>query len=116
MLVLVFLAAEEVRMSTTAIRTKLELLGLSPVSRRDLFNVLVNPFVEKFDCVLSYGRHEVSMKDGSPKGMSQLDIEDLVQDVAVRCLDIACKVRSLSIYSHFFHFDSLTGEAHEKAQ
>ncbi|KAF8903160.1 hypothetical protein CPB84DRAFT_1728604 [Gymnopilus junonius] len=95
MLLLVFLSAEDTRMSTTAIKAKLDLLGLTPVTKRDIFNVLVNPFVEKFNTIMNFARAEVSTTDEGSKGMSPIEIEALVEEVADKCLEIACKGKLL---------------------
>lgn len=70
----------------TSFRGKLEAIGLSPLMKEDLFNIMINPFVEKHALLLEYAREEM--------GMSLKDIKDLVQDVAIKCLEIASKVRT----------------------
>jgi hypothetical protein len=57
-----------------------------PVTRKDIFNVMVNPFVEKYQPILEFARAEV--------GLKQKEINLLVEEVAVRCLEEGCKVRS----------------------
>ena len=69
----------------TRLKAKLEPLGLLPITRQDIFNVMINPFVEKYQSILEYARAEV--------GLSQKEIEVLVQEVAVRCLSEGCKAR-----------------------
>ena len=73
-------------LSATPIRlkSKLEPLGLLPITRRDIFNVMINPFVEKYQSILEFARTEV--------GLSQKEIGVLAQEVAVRCLSEGCKV------------------------
>lgn len=73
-------------LSATPIRlkSKLEPLGLLPITKQDIFNVMINPFVEKYQSILEFARTEV--------GLSQKEIGMLVQDVAVRCLAEGCKV------------------------
>lgn len=70
----------------TAFHNKLEVIGLLPLTREDLFNIMINPFVEKHALLLEYAKEET--------GMSAKDIKDLVQDVAIKCLEIASKVRT----------------------
>lgn len=67
------------------LKSKLEPLGLLPITRQDVFNVMVNPFVEKYQSILEFARAEV--------GLSQKEIGVLVQEVAIRCLSEGCKVR-----------------------
>ena len=73
-------------LSATPIRlkSKLEPLGLLPITKRDIFNVMVNPFVEKYQSILEFAKTEV--------GLSQKEIGVLVQEVVVRCLSEGCKV------------------------
>lgn len=74
-------------LSATPIRlkSKLEPLGLLPITKQDIFNVMINPFVEKYQSILEFARTEV--------GLGQKEIGILVQEVAVRCLSEGCKVR-----------------------
>ena len=66
------------------LKSKLEPLGLLPITRQDIFNVMINPFVEKYPSILEFAKIEV--------GLSQKEIGVLVQEVAVRCLSEGCKV------------------------
>ncbi|KAH9480433.1 hypothetical protein JR316_0007033 [Psilocybe cubensis] len=95
-LVLVFLAADNLHMSTTAIRAKLEALGVMPLTRKDVFNVLINPFIERYNYVLDFAKQEVGIMDDGTKGMSAADIDSLVEDVALKCLEIGCKGKLLN--------------------
>lgn len=83
-------------LSATPIRlkSKLEPLGLLPITKQDIFNVMINPFVEKYQSILEFARIEV--------GLSQKEIGMLVQDVAVRCLAEGCKGKMLrKLYESF---------------
>ena len=91
MLLVVFLSADNLYLTHSAIRAKLETLGVTPITRRDLFNILINPFIERYSSVISFARQEVVNNDGL-KGMNVGEIESLVEEVASRCLEIACKV------------------------
>lgn len=68
-------------------RGKLEANGLLPLMKEDLFNIMINPFVERHTLLLEYAKEEM--------GMSMKDIKDLAQDVAIKCLEIGSKVRTL---------------------
>lgn len=83
-------------MPLTALRAKLEGLGLMPITRRDIFNILVNPFVEKFTLLLSFASEEIGVKEDGSKGMKESEIEDIATAVAVKCIEIACKVNLIS--------------------
>ncbi|KAF8133652.1 hypothetical protein EV363DRAFT_927496 [Boletus edulis] len=71
----------------TSFQSKLEAIGLLPLTREDLFNVMINPFVEKLGVLLEYAKEEMEM--------SVKDIKDLVQEVAIKCLEIASKGKTL---------------------
>lgn len=99
LLLTIFLSSSDhpTQSASTIIKTKLEPLGLGPITRRDLYNVLVNPFVEKYHGVLEFARSEVGEKgaggDGEGgTGMSPKEVRELVEEVALRCLEIGCKV------------------------
>jgi hypothetical protein len=68
-------------------KSKLEPLGLLPLSRRDIFNVLINPFVDRYTSILAFARVEV--------GMNMKEVMELVEEVAVKCLEIGCKVSGI---------------------
>ena len=91
-LVVVFISADSLHLTHTAIRTRLETLGLLPITRRDLFNVLINPFTERYNSVISFARQEVTVNNDRSKGMNASQVESLVEEVASKCLEIACKV------------------------
>ncbi|KAF8158160.1 hypothetical protein B0H34DRAFT_443560 [Crassisporium funariophilum] len=90
-LIVIFIAADNLQMTTSNIRAKLELLNLAPMTRRDAFNVLINPFVERYGSLVEFARTEIGGKGDGIKGMSNDEIVNLVEDVAAKCLDIACK-------------------------
>ncbi|KAH9950579.1 hypothetical protein B0H21DRAFT_722324 [Amylocystis lapponica] len=69
---------------TTKCKEVIESLGLNPVTRQDIFDVLVNKFVpDRFGGVLEFARVALNI--------SRKDIMTLVQDVALACLEIGCK-------------------------
>jgi len=78
---------------------KFESLGLAPIKRTDLLEVLCNRFApERFTGILAYGRTVLNM--------SRNEIEGLVQDVAFRCLEIGCKGRMLKkLLEHYSFLD-----------
>ncbi|KAF9483532.1 hypothetical protein BDN70DRAFT_873849 [Pholiota conissans] len=101
-LVVVFIAAENLHMTHTALRAKLEALNVGPIKRRDVVNILINPFVECYNAVINFARQEVSMGDDGPKGLSPQEIDAIVEEVAGRCLEIACKGKLLKIMAEGF--------------
>lgn len=69
-------------------RQKIESVGLGPVKRTDLTEVLSSKFApEKFEGIIEYGRTILRMTSS--------EIEGLVQDVAFHCLEISCKGKML---------------------
>lgn len=69
-------------------KEKIAAMGLAPVRRSDLLEVLANKFApDRFHGILEYGK--VVM------GLSKHDIEGLVQDLGIRCLEIGCKGKML---------------------
>jgi hypothetical protein len=86
-------------MSLPTLRAKLETLGLMPITRRDVFNILVNPFVESFDSLLEFAAEEIGVKEDGSKGMSRLECMDLVAEVVAKCVEISCKVSLVVGYS-----------------
>ncbi len=101
MLIVVFISADDLHVSLTALRAKLEGLGLMPITRRDIFNILVNPFVEKFTSLVSFASEEIGIKEDGSKGMTESAVEELATAVAVKCFEISCKVNLVSIISVF---------------
>lgn len=66
------------------LKAKLEPLGILPITRQDILNLMVNPFIEKYQPILEFVRVEV--------GLKQKEIVKLAEEVAVRCLEEGCKV------------------------
>ncbi|KAF4617157.1 hypothetical protein D9613_005940 [Agrocybe pediades] len=94
-LVVIFLQAESMHWTPTTIRAKFEGLGIGIVTRKDIVNVLVNPFIEKYTYIEEFALREVGMKEDGSKGMASEQFEDLVEEVAAKCLEIACKGKLL---------------------
>ena len=70
-------------------KEKIETIGLGPGKRTDLLGVLSNSFApEKFEGIIEYGRTVLEM--------SRSEIEELVQEVAFRCIENGCKGKMLS--------------------
>jgi hypothetical protein len=84
-LLTVFLSDNCLAHTTPAtLRSKLEPLGLLPLTRKDIFNVLTNPFVERYAPILEFAKVEL--------GLNAKVIRELVEEVAVACLEVGCKV------------------------
>lgn len=57
-------------------------------------NVLVNPFVERYHSVIEFARQEINNTSDDGKLSGSQYIDDIVEEVAAKCLEIACKVCS----------------------
>ena len=93
-LIVIFIAADNLHMPTSAIHRKLESLGLTPLTRKDAYNILINPFVERYLSVMEYAQEEIGVQEDGSKGMNTAETSSLMEDVGARCLEIGCKVRS----------------------
>ncbi|KIP08106.1 hypothetical protein PHLGIDRAFT_127240 [Phlebiopsis gigantea 11061_1 CR5-6] len=81
---------------------KIEEIGLGPATRADLVEVLCSKFApERFKGILEYGSKQMHM--------SSRDVEELVLEVALRCLEIGCKGRMLDrlVTAHPFLHDAI---------
>jgi hypothetical protein len=97
-LIVIFVAADNLHMPPSTIHRKLENLGLTPLTRRDAYNVLINPFVERYISVMEYAQEEIGVQEDSSQGMSSqgmsgAEIDTLMEEVGTKCLEIGCKVR-----------------------
>ncbi|KDQ62290.1 hypothetical protein JAAARDRAFT_30185 [Jaapia argillacea MUCL 33604] len=103
MLLTVFLSDNCFAHTTPAtLKTKLDALGLTPLSKDDIFEVLINPFVERFIPILEYAKVEV--------GLKQQAVKELIEEVAARCLEIGCKGKMLRklIDGYPFIYDTIS--------
>lgn len=69
------------------VHAKLESLKLLPLTKRDVHNVLLNPFIERHTNVMEYAKTHL---DFEPKEMRAF-----LEDIATKCLEITCKGRML---------------------
>lgn len=83
-MLLTVILAEHLGLPLTSVKNKLESLGLHPLTRQDLLNVMTNPFIERPLVLLEYAKEEL--------GMGPKVIKELVQDVVIGCLSIGSKV------------------------
>jgi len=94
MLIAIFILPDNLHHSPASLHGQLQVLGLTPVTRKDVFNILVNPFVERYHPLLDYARREIGEQEDGTKGMGLTELTVLVEEVAVKCLEISCKVCS----------------------
>ncbi|KZT25395.1 hypothetical protein NEOLEDRAFT_1156310 [Neolentinus lepideus HHB14362 ss-1] len=103
MLLTVFLSDNCLAHTTPAtLKTKLDALGLTPLSRKDIYDVLINPFVERYTPILEYGKVEV--------GLDSRGIKLLLEEVTLKCLEINCKGKMLKklLADHEWLKDTIT--------
>ncbi|KAG6336050.1 hypothetical protein ID866_3023 [Astraeus odoratus] len=71
----------------TSVKSKLEALGLLPVVRQDLMDLLINPFIERPSVLLDYAREEM--------GMGREAMKDLALEATLRCLGVCSKGKTI---------------------
>jgi hypothetical protein len=86
------------------IKSRLEPLRLGPLTRKDLLNLFINPFMQRFTPLLDYMETAFENEDGS-FGLPQAEINSIIEEVAAKCLERECKVRPG--YDRFSNFCSL---------
>ncbi|KAF5369469.1 hypothetical protein D9758_002713 [Tetrapyrgos nigripes] len=93
-LVIVFLSNDN-NHPTIPIKTRLETLKIGPVTRLDLYNVLIHPFVERYSSVFDYMRSDMETSEEGKKGLNQREMRAVVDEVAARLLEFDCKGKML---------------------
>ncbi|KAG6890646.1 hypothetical protein C0995_006622 [Termitomyces sp. Mi166 len=91
-MLVIFFNAIEINTCSGIIHTKLEALNLTPITRKDVFNVLLNPFISHPQLVIDYATLEMGHPEEERKGMSTQEVRKLVEDVISICLEASCKV------------------------
>ena len=91
MILATFLSNEHAYATPTSIHQKLETLGATPITRVDIHEVLMNPFVEKPETVINYAKRMVANENGT-KGLLDEEILELLSEVAAQCLQVGSKV------------------------
>ncbi|KAI0317788.1 hypothetical protein OF83DRAFT_1119562, partial [Amylostereum chailletii] len=89
MMLTVFVPAQP---SSLPAHSDLENLKLTPLSRDDLFNLLLNPFIERYAPIVSYAATHMGYKHG--------DINTLLTSVAVACLPLSSKGNMIKAIFH----------------
>ncbi|EAU85991.2 hypothetical protein CC1G_03014 [Coprinopsis cinerea okayama7 len=114
----IFISAENSRLGVQQVHANLEATGLTPLTRKDAYNVLINPFVEKYTTVLDYAREEIGTNGDGGKGLGEAEARGLVEDVARKCLQVGCKGKLLNrLIEGFPHLkDVLVNEVAERHQ
>jgi hypothetical protein len=72
------------KLTSGVLKAKLEHLGVLPLMRQDLADVLTSPWCEKPGPVFMWAKEEMDMSDQQ--------LQTLAEEVAVRSLRISCKV------------------------
>ncbi|GLB38316.1 hypothetical protein LshimejAT787_0501810 [Lyophyllum shimeji] len=118
MLIVFFNTTENLHSSPPAIHGKLEALNLTPLTREDVLNILVNPFVDRYQVLLDYAKWELGKKEDGTKGLGPKEFRGLVGDVVSRCLEVGCKGKLLKKLQEGYSFvtDQITKAVQEKYQ
>ncbi|KAF8231714.1 hypothetical protein L208DRAFT_1423428 [Tricholoma matsutake] len=95
MLIAIFILPDNLHHSPASLHAQLQVLGLTPVTKKDVVDILLNPFVERFQPLLDYAKREVGEQEDGTKGMGRKELATLVEDVAGKCLEISCKGKLL---------------------
>lgn len=92
LLMTVFTNPDGGSVNASTVRSRLDSLKLGPITRVDICNVFINPYLERYNALLEYLRTDIQNGDDGQKGMTPEEIRAVVEDVAVRCLELECKV------------------------
>lgn len=76
------------KLTCAVLRAKLEHLGVLPLTKSDLSDVLTSPWCERHTPVFMWAEEEMNMDEQQRRA--------LAEDVAVRSLGISCKVWNVS--------------------
>ncbi|EEB92532.1 hypothetical protein MPER_08943, partial [Moniliophthora perniciosa FA553] len=94
-LLTVFLPASSLNnVSVATIKSRLEELKFGPVTKQDLYNLLIHPLTDRCDSILNYMRTEMASDQGH-QGLSEKEINRVVDDVAARLIEVDCKGKTL---------------------
>ncbi|KAG5648430.1 hypothetical protein DXG03_005004 [Asterophora parasitica] len=94
-LITLFSTTENLLSNASTIHAKLEALNLTPLTRNDVVNVLVNPFVDRHLPLLDYARWDFTDGPDKVKGILPKDFKELVREVISKCVGVACKGKLL---------------------
>jgi hypothetical protein len=76
--------SDNVLVPSGSLKSKLEPLGLLPLKRKDIVDILTNPFIEKHSTLTGFAKDEMNL--------SMNEIEDILQEVALKSLRVGSKV------------------------
>ncbi|KAK7056770.1 hypothetical protein VNI00_002487 [Paramarasmius palmivorus] len=93
-LLTIFFPADSWNVPVATIKARLEELDFGPVTRQDLYNLLMHPFTDRCESVLSYMLKEMESDHGKT-GLSEKEIEQVANDVALRLIEVDCKGKML---------------------
>ncbi|KNZ73051.1 hypothetical protein J132_01436 [Termitomyces sp. J132] len=90
-MLVIFFNGIEINTCIGTIHAKIEARNLTPITRKDVFNVLLNPFISHPQVVIDYATSHLGHPEEERKGMSTQEVRKLVEDVVSTCLEIPCK-------------------------
>lgn len=89
-MILTALFSARADLSPTQLHNLFTSYKLTPICKRDVLNVLLNPFVEQFWPLYKYAQLHVEDLDST---------SELLEEVIEKALAITCKVRKVSLSS-----------------
>ncbi|TFY69079.1 hypothetical protein EVG20_g3301 [Dentipellis fragilis] len=87
MLLTIFINGSGLDPTVETLHSKLEALRLTPLGRRDIFNMLLNPFLERYSPVMNYAKAQNIIPATA--------VNDFLLEVASKSLEVACKGKML---------------------
>ncbi|KAG7088430.1 hypothetical protein E1B28_012423 [Marasmius oreades] len=92
-LLTVFMAADVDNLITVKVR--LEDLNIGPLKKEDVYNLLVHPLMDRCTTVFDYMRSEMASSEDAQQGLGAKEIQEVIDNVAARLLEVDCKGRML---------------------
>ncbi|KAF9077828.1 hypothetical protein BDP27DRAFT_1379534 [Rhodocollybia butyracea] len=79
----------------SSVKAKLEPLKLGRITLKDMLNLLLHPFMDRYTAVFEYMKTELETMDQSRKGLNRGEMKLVAENVATRLLEIDCKGKLL---------------------
>lgn len=92
-LLTIFMAADADNLNTVKVR--LQDVDFGTLTKKDVYNLLVHPLMDRCTTIFDYMRSEMASSEEGRRGMSEQEIQEIVDNVAARLLEVDCKGRML---------------------
>ncbi|KAG6854665.1 hypothetical protein C0991_003313 [Blastosporella zonata] len=96
MLIIFFNNTEDLLRDHAVRHANLEALKLTPVTKADVFDILLNPFSKFAEVVLTYAMSEIGTRDDGKQGMPAAEVRKLIADLIGRSLEVSCRGKLLN--------------------